>query len=46
MVGRKMYGGQSTHIPLKMNASGVLPLIFASAIMQFPSCLLYTSRCV
>ena len=37
MVGRRMYGGQSTHIPLKLNASGVLPLIFASAIMQFPS---------
>ncbi|MGI6239303.1 MAG: preprotein translocase subunit SecY [Christensenellales bacterium] len=37
MVGRKMYGGQSTHIPLKLDASGVLPLIFASAIMQFPS---------
>ena len=37
VVGRKMYGGQSTHIPLKINASGVLPLIFASAIMQFPS---------
>jgi len=37
MVGRKMYGGQSSHIPLKMNASGVLPLIFASSIMQFPS---------
>ena len=37
MVGRRMYGGQSTHIPLKVNASGVLPLIFASAIMQFPS---------
>ena len=37
MVGRKLYGGQSTHIPLKVNASGVLPLIFASAIMQFPS---------
>ena len=36
VVGRKMYGGQSTHIPLKINASGVLPLIFASAIMQFP----------
>ena len=35
--GRKMYGGQSTHIPLKINASGVLPLIFASAIMQFPA---------
>ena len=40
MVGRKMYGGQSTHIPLKLNASGVLPLIFASAIMQFPSTIL------
>ena len=37
MVGRKMYGGQGTHIPLKVNSSGVLPLIFASAIMQFPS---------
>jgi preprotein translocase subunit SecY len=37
VVGRKMYGGQSTHIPLKVNASGVLPLIFASAIMQFPA---------
>ena len=36
MVGRKMYGGQSSHIPLRINASGVLPLIFASAIMQFP----------
>ena len=40
MVGRKMYGGQSSHIPLKMNASGVLPLIFASAIMQFPATIL------
>ena len=40
MVGRKMYGGQSTHIPLRLNASGVLPLIFASAIMQFPSTIL------
>ena len=40
MVGRKMYGGQSTHIPLKLNASGVLPLIFASAIMQFPATIL------
>ena len=37
VVGRKMYGGQSTHIPLKINASGVLPLIFASAIMQLPA---------
>lgn len=40
MVGRKMYGGQSTHIPMRVNASGVLPLIFASAIMQFPSTIL------
>ena len=40
VVGRKMYGGQSTHIPLKINASGVLPLIFDSAIMQFPSTIL------
>lgn len=40
MVGRKMYGGQSTHIPLKLNASGVLPLIFASSIMQFPGTIL------
>ena len=40
MVGRKMYGGQSTHIPLKLNASGVLPLIFANAIMQFPASIL------
>ena len=37
MVGRRMYGGQTTHIPLKLNSSGVLPLIFASAIMQFPA---------
>ena len=37
MQGRKMYGGQSTHIPLKVNSSGVLPLIFASALMQFPA---------
>lgn len=40
MVGRKMYGGQSTHIPLRLNASGVMPLIFASAIMQFPGTIL------
>ena len=35
--GRKMYGGQSTHIPVRINASGVLPLIFAYAILSFPS---------
>ena len=34
--GRKMYGGQSTHIPIKVNASGVMPLIFAFAIISFP----------
>ncbi len=34
--GRKMYGGQSTHIPIKVNAAGVMPLIFAFAILSFP----------
>ncbi len=34
--GRKMYGGQSTHIPIRINASGVLPLIFAYALLSFP----------
>lgn len=37
MVGRKMYGGQSTHLPLKVNMSGVMPIIFASALVSFPS---------
>ena len=36
MVGRKMYGGQSTHIPMKVNSTGVMPLIFAISIIQFP----------
>ncbi|MBR3404123.1 MAG: preprotein translocase subunit SecY [Firmicutes bacterium] len=36
VVGRKMYGGQSTYIPMKANANGVLPLIFAMTLMQFP----------
>ena len=36
VVGRKMYGGQNTHLPMKANANGVLPLIFAMTIMQFP----------
>ncbi len=36
MQGRKMYGGNSSHIPLKINTSGVIPVIFASSIMQFP----------
>lgn len=37
--GRKQYGGQNTHIPLKVNASGVLPIIFATAIITFPQLL-------
>ncbi len=36
MVGRKMMGGQSSHIPLKVNTAGVIPIIFASSIMSFP----------
>lgn len=36
VVGRKMYGGQSTHIPLKVNAAGVIPVIFAMSISIFP----------
>jgi preprotein translocase subunit SecY len=34
--GRKVYGGQSTHIPLKVNMAGVIPVIFASSLLQFP----------
>ncbi len=37
VVGRRMYGGQSTHLPLKINMSGVIPPIFASSIMMFPA---------
>lgn len=36
IVGRRMYGGQSTHIPMKVNQSGVIPVIFASVILMFP----------
>lgn len=36
VVGRKMYGGQSTHIPLKVNQAGVIPVIFAMSILAFP----------
>lgn len=36
VVGRKMYGGQSTHIPLKVNAAGVIPVIFALSLLYFP----------
>ncbi len=40
MQGRKMYGGQSTHIPMKVNSSGVLPLIFANSLLAFPGTIL------
>lgn len=37
VVGRKMYGGQSTHLPLKVNSAGVIPPIFASSLILFPA---------
>ena len=37
VVGRKVYGGQSSHLPLKINVAGVIPPIFASSIMMFPA---------
>jgi preprotein translocase subunit SecY len=37
IVGRKMYGGQTTHLPLKVNSSGVIPPIFASSVIMFPA---------
>ena len=40
VVGRKMYGGQSTHIPIKVNMSGVMPIIFASSILMLPTMIL------
>ncbi|MGH9309481.1 MAG: preprotein translocase subunit SecY [Vicinamibacterales bacterium] len=39
VVGRRMYGGSSTHIPLKVNTGGVIPVIFASSILSFPAML-------
>jgi preprotein translocase subunit SecY len=36
VVGRRMYGGQTTHLPLRVNTSGVIPVIFASSIIAFP----------
>ncbi|MBO5665963.1 MAG: preprotein translocase subunit SecY, partial [Firmicutes bacterium] len=41
VVGRKMYGGQSTHIPLKVNQSGVIPVIFSTSILQMPLTVAY-----
>ncbi|NLC63185.1 MAG: preprotein translocase subunit SecY [Thermoanaerobacterales bacterium] len=37
VVGRRVYGGQSTHIPIKVNSAGVIPVIFAMSILMFPS---------
>jgi preprotein translocase subunit SecY len=39
VVGRRMYGGQSTYIPLKVNQAGVIPIIFASSVLQLPQLL-------
>jgi preprotein translocase subunit SecY len=40
VIGRRMMGGQSTHLPLKVNAGGVIPVIFASSLLAFPTTLL------
>jgi preprotein translocase subunit SecY len=37
VIGRRMYGGQTTHLPLKLNTSGVIPPIFASSVLMFPA---------
>lgn len=41
VVGRKIYGGQSSHIPLKVNQAGVIPVIFAMSMLQFPHTIAY-----
>ena len=41
VIGRRMMGGQSTHLPLKVNAGGVIPVIFASSLLAFPQTLDY-----
>ena len=43
VVGRKMFGGQSSHIPLKVNQAGVIPVIFAMSVLQFPLTITYFS---
>src|SRR3954451_16287534 len=43
VVGRRMMGGQSTHLPLKVNVGGVIPVIFASSLLSFPQTLLGVS---
>ena len=44
MVGRKMYGGQNTHLPIKVNMSGVLPIIFAQSIASLPATIAMFAR--
>ena len=44
VVGRRMYGGTSTHLPLKVNTSGVIPPIFASSVLLFPASILQFSQ--
>jgi preprotein translocase subunit SecY len=44
MMGRRMYGGQTTHLPLRINTAGVIPPIFASSILMFPATLANFSR--
>ncbi|WP_167942559.1 preprotein translocase subunit SecY [Desulfobaculum xiamenense] len=44
MMGRRMYGGQTTHLPLRVNTAGVIPPIFASSILMFPATLANFSR--
>jgi len=41
VVGRKMYGGQATHLPMKVNQAGVIPVIFASSMLQLPATIAY-----
>lgn len=41
VVGRKMYGGQTTHIPMKVNQAGVIPIIFSLSLLQFPLTITY-----
>jgi preprotein translocase subunit SecY len=41
VVGRKMYGGQNTHIPIKVNQAGVIPIIFSMSLLQFPLTITY-----
>ena len=44
MMGRKVFGGQSTHLPIRVNAGGVMPVIFASSILTFPQTLALMGR--